>query len=56
MLKSRHVLQRLVPARLKLAGDVALGGIHKFVSTRGERGIIARSFKVPLNGGDNFLS
>lgn len=54
-LKSRHVLQRLVPTRLKLAGDVALGGIHKFVSTRGER-CIARSFKVPLNGSDNFLS
>jgi hypothetical protein len=50
------MLQRFVPTRLKLAGDVTLGGIHKFVSTRGERCIITRGFNVPLNGGDNLLS
>jgi hypothetical protein len=39
-----------------LTGDVTLGGIYNFVSTRGERCIITRGFNVLLNGGDNFLS
>ena len=48
-----HALQGAVPARLQLAGDMALGGIHKFVSARGEGGFISRRFEFPLDGGDD---
>ena len=48
-------LQGAVPARLQLAGDMALGGIHQFVSAPGEGGFISRSFEFPLDRGDDVL-
>jgi hypothetical protein len=54
-LKPGHAFQCVVPARLQLAGDMALLRVHQFVSTTGQRCFIAGHFQFPLDGGDDVL-
>jgi hypothetical protein len=50
-----HPLQSAAPTRLKLASDMPLCWVDKFVSARSERGVISRGLKLPLDGGDGLL-
>ena len=52
-LKRGHAIQRVIPACLQLASDVAFLRVHQFVSTSGQRCFVAGRFKFPLDGSDD---